>query len=205
MGQSVRDLLALTGVALVVSLLGPSAFPQAPQATGLKVEVMEGEGAINSISERRAREPVVRVLDDNNRPVAGATVSFVTPDLGASAMFPSGSTIAVTTGPDGVAAGRGLRPNNIAGEFQIRVTASFQGRTATAAITQTNAAPAAARRGNGLAIALVAIIGGGAAAGAAVALGGKGGTTSPTPTPTPTPTPRPATTVTPGGGSFGPP
>jgi hypothetical protein len=173
---------------------------------GLKIEVVEGEGAINNISEGRARDPVVRVTDDDNRPVAGAAVTFLLPELGAGGSFPTGSSVTLTTGDDGVAAARGLKPNNVAGEFQIRVTASYRGVTARALITQNNAAPSApvAKKGSGKTIAILAILGGGAA-GAAVALAGKGGSTAgATPAP-PTPAPRPPTTITPGGGTFGPP
>ncbi len=182
-------------------ILGAFAQPTPPGA--LKIEVLEGEGAINSIAERRARDPVVKVTDDKDRAVSGVTVAFMTPNLGASAVFPSGYTITALTDENGIATGRGLRPNNIAGEFQIRLTASYRGLTATATIAQTNAAPTARRGGSGKAIAIIAIVGGGAAAGAAVALGGK--RDSPTAPPTPQPTPRPATTVVPGSGNFGPP
>lgn len=184
----------------------PLASAQETIPAGLKIEVVEGEGAINNIAEGRARDPVVRVTDDDNRPVAGAAVTFLLPELGAGGTFPTGSLVTLTTGDDGVAAARGLKPNNVAGEFQIRVTASYRGVTARALITQNNAAPSApvAKKGSGKTIAILAILGGGAA-GAAVALAGKGGSTaSATPAP-PAPAPRPPTTITPGGGTFGPP
>jgi len=176
-------------------------------ASGLKIVVVEGEGAINNISEGRARDPVVRVTNDDNRPVVGAAVTFLLPELGAGAAFPTGSSVTLTTGEDGLAAARGMKPNNVAGQFPIRVTASYRGLTARAVITQTNAAPSTpvAKKGNGKAIAILAIVAGGAAAGAAIALSGggsNGGGGTPT---TPGPTPRPPTTVTPGGGTFGPP
>ncbi|MGH9672485.1 MAG: hypothetical protein ACRD44_04840 [Bryobacteraceae bacterium] len=186
-------------VALVVTttLIAQQAQPPAV----IRVEVVEGEGAINNIAERRARDPVVRVVDDDNRPIAGANVTFVTPELGATAIFPSGHIITVTTDGSGIATGVGLRPNNVAGEFQIRVTASYRGQSATAAITQTNAAPAAARKSRGGVIALlVALAGGGA--GAAFALS-KRSSSSPSPPPgTTTPS---GTTIAPGAGTFGPP
>ncbi len=193
---------ARSGVYPLVSVLLSGILAQQPPAA-IRLEVVEGEGAINSIAERRARDPVVKVTDNAGNPIAGANVTFVTPDLGAGASFPTGNIHTATTGADGVATGVGLRPNNIAGEFQIRVTASFRGQSATAAITQTNAAPAVKKKSGGTIIAILAVVAGGGA-GAALALGRKSSTTPSTPT-TPTPPTTPATTVVPGTGSFGPP
>jgi hypothetical protein len=200
------------GVGLLALWLGGGLFPtgldtraraQAPSPSGIKIVLVEGEGAINNIRERRAKEPVVHVLDDDNRPIAGASVTFQVPELGASATFPTGVTLTVTTDQKGEAAGKGLRPNNIAGQFQIRVTASYRGQTARAVITQTNAAPVAARGGSSKKVAIALILGGGAAAGAAFALA-RGKTEGATPA-QPAKPPATATTITPGTGGFGPP
>jgi len=174
---------------------------QTPSAMGLRLVVLEGEGAINNIGERRAKEPVVRVVDAEFRPVAGASVTFLTTELGPSATFPSGSSVTTTTDAKGEAVGRGLRPNNVAGPFQIRVTASWRGETAAAVINQTNAAPTAIRKGSSKTIALILILAGGGAAGATLGLARSKSTSGATPTP-PTST---ATTVTAGTGSFGKP
>jgi len=194
-------------VLCLAGLLFPSggcARAQAPAPSGLKIVVVEGEGAINNIRERRAKEPVVRVLDDDSRPVAGAAVTFQLTELGPSATFPGGASLTATTDQKGEVVGRGLRPNNIAGQFQIRVTASYRGQSARATITQTNVAPVAARRSSSSKkIAIVLILGGGAAAGATLGLarGSKGASTPGTPAKTPA-TP---TTILPGTGSFGKP
>jgi hypothetical protein len=88
---------------------------------------------------------------------------------------------------------RGLHPNRIAGTFQIRVTASRAGRTAAAAISQTNVDPGA--HTSTRTIALLAILGGAAAGGAVVAFhGGKAKSATPVPT---------STLVVPGTPSFG--
>ena len=195
------------GTGLLLLLLTPARMsPQVQPPASIRIEVVEGEGAINSIAERRAKDPVVKILDDDLRPIAGATVTFVTPELGASAVFTGGHVNMVTTDANGMATGFGLKPNNVAGEFQIRVTASFRGQTATATIGQTNAAPVAVKKGNNKTLGiLIAIVAGGGAAGAALALGKKSSTTASTPT-TPAPTtPAAATTISPGGGTFGPP
>jgi hypothetical protein len=183
----------------------------AQQATGapLQVVVVEGEGSINNIREMTMRSPVVRVVDAAGKAVAGAAVSFTTPAMGASAIFVDGGNQAtVTTDDKGIARVQGMRPNNVVGNFEIRVTASQGGNRATARIAQTNAAPAASSGGGGSKAVLILLLlaGGGAAAAAAALGGGGGGGGSPNPTtPTPpTPTP-PAVTITAGSPTFGAP
>ncbi len=164
---------------------------QAPAAPQLRIVILEGEGAINNIRQRTAREPIVEVQDENSRPVAGAVVTFTLPDRGASGTFANGQTsMTITTDAQGRAVGTGLHPNNVEGSFQIRVSASHQGRTAAAIISQTNAVAGAAAAGGGsgkvIAILLVAA---GAAAGGVVAAtrgGNKGGPTTPPPGSSPT-------------------
>jgi hypothetical protein len=166
-------------------------------AAGIKITVKEGDGALNNIQSQRAKEPLVVVTDVTDHPIAGASVTFLLPDLGPSALFPAtGSSLTVITGPDGAALGRGMRPNNVVGEFQIRVVASYQGQTARAILTQTNAASKPSGSGGGKTALLVALIGG---AGAAVAVGvTRGGKSSAAPAANPT-------TISAGGSSFGPP
>ena len=149
------------------------------QDGSLHVVVLEGEGAINNIRSPRAKEPVVRVEDSNNRGVAGAVVTFLLPSGGAGAVFgDGGSSLTLTTDDRGEAVARGLHANRIAGTFQIRVSASRGGRTASASIAQTNVDPGS--HTSSRTIALIAILGGAAAAGAAVAFhGGKAASASP--------------------------
>ncbi len=105
----------------------------AQEGGGLNIVVIEGEGAINNIRQRTAREPIVQVEDRNRKPVAGAAVVFMLPDTGASGVFPNGSrTLTVMTDENGRAAARGLRPNSVRGEMKIRVNASHQGQTGNA-------------------------------------------------------------------------
>ena len=171
----------------------------------LNLVVIEGEGAINNIRQRTAREPIVQVQDENHRPVAGAIVTFTLPSRGASGVFGNGSqTLTVTTDQQGQAVARGLRPNGIKGQVQIRVNANYNGRTANTTITQTNAiltaAGAVAAGGvSGKLIAVLVVIGAAAAGGAAYAVTHNGGGNN---TPGGTTT---ATTVSAGAGSVGPP
>jgi hypothetical protein len=148
------------------------------QTTGIKIVIQEGQGAINNIKERRAKEPVVQVLHEDGEPVVGATVTFLMPDTGASGAFNDGAhVLTMQTDAKGQAVGRGLRPNQTAGRFQIRVTASYHGQTASATIAQINAEPAAAGGGSKKFL-IIALIGGAAAGGLAAAMGHKSGSTS---------------------------
>ena len=202
----------LLGVLLAVLLCVQPTFAapaQQPAPTKLQITIVEGEGAINNIRERTAREPIVQVTDENDRPVAGATVYFLLPDSGPTATFPDGTnSLRVLTDNQGRAIAKGLRANAEAGKYQMRVEASYQNVTASTTINQANAvltAGAAAGGGiSGKAIALIAIIGGAAVTGVAVLAsgGGNGGGGGTTPTPPPAPTP---TTVSAGSPSVGAP
>jgi hypothetical protein len=175
----------IAGAALTIS--GQEPVP-------LKIVVVEGEGAINSISERTARAPLVRVEDDDGEPMSGVTVTFTLPEMGPGGFFATGgSTYTTTTDEKGIATARGLRPNNVAGRFQIRVRASKAGQSASAVVNQINAAPAVeARRGSrkflylGLAAAaavgtVVAVSagGGGSSGGSTLPPGGSGAVVTP--------------------------
>jgi hypothetical protein len=163
----------------------------APAAGAGKIQIViiEGEGAINNVRQRVAREPIVQVEDENRRPVAGAAVTFLLPNQGAGATFANGGqSLTITTDAQGRAVARGLRPNNVNGQYEIRVNASSEGRTATTTINQTNALVAAAAAGGISAklIAILAIAGGAAAAGAVAATRGGNGNGGPGTGPTPT-------------------
>jgi hypothetical protein len=174
---------------VLFNLLGMPAWAQ-QAATGLSITIVEGEGAINNVRQRVNREPIVQVEDENHKPVAGAVVIFLLPNQGASGVFTDGSRMLMTvTDNQGRAAARGIRPNNQSGPMQIRVTASFQGLTASSVITQTNLVGSAAAAGAGLSTAakwaiILGIAGGAAAAGAVIAThGGSSSPSSTTPPP----------------------
>jgi hypothetical protein len=168
---------------ILLNLFRAPAWAQAP--TGLSINIVEGEGAINNIRQRVNREPIVQVEDQNHKPIAGAVVVFFLPDNGASGTFPDGSHMLMTvTDNQGRASARGIRPNGQSGPMAIRVTANFQGLTASSVITQTNLAAAATASGfAGLSLAaklaiILGIAGGAAAAGAIIATH-TGGSSSP--------------------------
>jgi hypothetical protein len=193
-------------IALSAVLLAESGAPARGQTPApLRIVVVEGEAGINNIRTGSARDVVVRVEDDGGKPVEGAAVVFSLPAQGAGGAFPdSAATLTVMTDAAGLATMRGLRPNRIAGKFQIHVNASQQGRTARADVAQFNmVVPNAAEEGGRSSkkmFVILALAGAAAAGGAAAALRG-GSKTTPAPVPVVVP---PIVVVT-GGTVMGPP
>lgn len=165
----------------------------------LKIIVLEGQGAINNIRQSSAKSPAVRVEDSAGRPIRGARVTFVLPDIGAGGVFTNGQTSQTsTTDRNGRAATGAIRPNNVAGKFLIRVDAAHNGRTGHASLTQTNVAPAPDHRLSKKTMVLIGVAAG-ALVGVLIAVrsgGGSGNGTTPTAA---------GTTITPGSPVFGPP
>ena len=199
-----------TLLSILIGLEMPASRALAQEAAPqkLNIVIVEGEGAINNIRQRVAREPIVQVEDENRKPVAGASVVFLLPSQGASGTFTGGAKmLTVMTDQNGRAVMRGFTPNNVTGKMEIRVTASKSGVQQSAVISQTNAALAAgagAAAGSGKLIAILVAVGGAAAAGVAVAAT-RGGNNTPTPgggTTGPTTTP---TVISPGNPTVGPP
>lgn len=122
--------------AILTGLLVQSTAP-------LRIVVIEGEGAVNIVQQKTAVRPLIEVRDHNNVPVAGVTVTF-TIDGGQPAAFAGGvQTLTVTTNAAGQAAATGFNALG-PGAIHVQVQAAYQGRIATAAISQTNVATAAA-------------------------------------------------------------
>lgn len=144
------------------------------QATALKIVILDGEGAINDIKQRIAREPIVEIRDENDRPLSGALVVFTLPDRGAGGLFADGSrSLMVHTDSKGQVVARGLQPNKTAGQFRIRVDASHQGLTANSSIAQTNVLGTAVAAGiSAKWITILSIVGGAAAVGVVAATRG---------------------------------
>jgi hypothetical protein len=160
------------------------------QAPALNIVVVEGEGAINNIRQRTAREPIVEVQDENHRPVAGAIVVFTLPTQGAGGTFAGGvHSLTVVADDQGRAVAHGFQPNGVKGQFQIHVNASANGRTGSINIHQGNASgagsSAAASSGiSGKLIAILAVVGAAAVGGALYATHSGGSNNSNTTTPT---------------------
>ncbi len=105
---------------------------------GLKIYILEGNGAVNFIPNKDAVTPVVEVRDSNDLPVSGAIVEFHLPETGAGGAFPNGqhTLTAITTIAGQAQAPFTVRPQP--GTFQIRVSAKIDTRSATTVITETN-------------------------------------------------------------------
>jgi len=179
-----------------------AASQQTDAVSQLTVTVVEGQGAINNTRSRSGGEMVVLVEDEKKQPVPGASVAFTLPSQGPSGTFLNGEkTLVITTDNTGKAVARGLKPNKVAGKVEIRITASHQGKTASATITQFNMAVQNAKSGgNGKWIAILVAAGAAGATGAVFAT--RGGSSA---SPSPTPTPPPVITISPGSGSVGAP
>jgi hypothetical protein len=108
--------------------------------TGLKIIVVEGEGAVHNVGQPAPSQLVVEVTDDSDRPVPGAVLGLLLPDSGPGGLFNNGITaLSLVTDTSGRAIAA-FTPNAVAGSFQIIVTASFEGLSATATVSQSNTA-----------------------------------------------------------------
>ena len=174
------------------------------QPKGLFINIIEGEGALNDIRTRTAREPIVEVDDENHKPVAGVLVLFAIDNGGSSspfATFSGANTVSVTTDAAGRAAGRGFQVTQVKGQYQINVRATKGELQADSVILQTNIEAALSTSGASSPAAVAAahhlhwgwIIGGVAVAGGVIGVViATHGSSSPT-------------TVTPGTGTVGAP
>lgn len=107
---------------------------------GIVITILEGEGALNDIRQRTAREPIVQVQDENHKPIAGAAVVFLLPGSGPGGSFSNGALkLSTVTDSDGKAVAKGFQPNNVVGAYQIQVLVTVAGATAEATIHQQNA------------------------------------------------------------------
>jgi len=121
------------------------ASAQEQEPAKLTISILEGEGSINNIHQRAAREAMVQVQDENHKPVAGAAVTFFLPESGPSGVFSNGTrTLTVVTDDTGRAVARGMVPNKVAGDVQVRVVAKYKTLTGETVIHQQNVAAAAA-------------------------------------------------------------
>lgn len=130
----IRGLIALTLAILLIAPYHLEAQPGGPQS--LNIEIVEGDGAINNIRLRTAREAIVEVQDENHKPVSGALVL-----LSAKGGNPFARTVLrATTDSTGRVRANPLDLNSKAGRFDIHVKASYHGKTATRVIHETNSA-----------------------------------------------------------------
>ena len=128
------------------ALLAASAYGQVGAVTAaaphaLFIDILQGEGALNDVRARTAREPIVEVTDENHKPVAGVTVLFVIDSNGGGglgATFNGAQAFSMTTGADGQAFGRGFQLTRTTGKFHITVDARQGNLHTRSVINQTN-------------------------------------------------------------------
>jgi len=125
---------------LLSCLIAFEGLATAQSRPALTIIVVEGEGNVNDIQRGIGRAPVIEVRDENDKPVAGARLTFSLPERGpGGSFFGSGLSLNALTNEQGRATAAGFRPNTTEGRFQIRVNAVQGDRTATASINQSNA------------------------------------------------------------------
>ena len=157
--------------------------PPPSQANGqpnkLFITLIDGEGALNDIRTRTAREPIVEVDDENHRPVAGALVLFALDNGGNGSPFASfagAQSLSVTTDAAGRAVGQGFAITRRKGQYKINVHASKGPAVADTVITMENVLTAGSGSSGSIPAAIVShqklewILGGVAVAGAAIAI-----------------------------------
>jgi hypothetical protein len=161
--------------ALVFASVCPRARAQAANASPvLVVTILDGEGALNDIRQRTAREPIVQVEDENHKPVAGALVLFTLPGSGPGGAFANGAqTLSTVTDETGRAVAHGLQPNNVGGSFNIQVKVSYNGSSVETTIHQknvTNESTAPQHAAHAVSLKVILIVAAAAAGGAAAAI-----------------------------------
>jgi len=141
-----RILAFAVALSLALSASCGPAYAQVAQlatpgaAQMLTIEILDGEGALNNIRQRDAREPIVQVTDENHKPVAGvALLLLIHGSNGATASFSGSPTLRLTTNAEGIARATGLKLGRKPGNITISVTATVGAVVvASAVIHQTN-------------------------------------------------------------------
>jgi hypothetical protein len=172
--RSSQLIIALLCLALIPMTAPCGVVLASAEPNKLFIDILDGEGALNDIRGRTAREPVVQVEDENHKPVAGALVLFTLPSSGPGATFSNGlTTLRVTTGADGKATAQGFKPNSMSGQYQIQIQASFGGISTVAVINETNvgASNAVAKHSATRAIPIKVLVIGAAAVATGITLG----------------------------------
>ena len=187
MGESSPHTCARRSLAVVLSylLMLPAAGPlsgQGPQASSIEIAVETGAERINTNDDLASWEIAVHVQDKDGKRIKGAVVFFqIAPGAGTIA---GATTLTLITDDNGRAVAHGFKRGR-AGRFDIAISASYQGLSATTVVHQVNQFPF-------FTPAKIAVIGGVAvAAGLGLWLGTRSTTTTPT-------------TITLGSGSVGP-
>jgi hypothetical protein len=157
--------LLIVAMALAAILVAPrapaqvssaAAMPGPDQPKSLLITIIQGEGALNDIRTRTAREPIVEVDDENHKPVAGALVIFSLDKSGSSyANFSGVSSVSVHTDAAGRAAANGFKVTPHKGSYNIQVHASYGQLVADGVIAESNIAEPVSQGGTSAGVAAV--------------------------------------------------
>ena len=190
-------------ILLVQSLSAQAPVPPNALPVGsLRVLILEGANAVNSIPNRSATFPVVEVRDENDLPVEGAEVVFELPSTGPGGTFPNQkNTYSGRTNLQGQVRAPYLM-NALAGEFDVKVNATIGSRTGKVTISQVHSMKTpeelAVKKRRWYKDWRVWAVAGGVSA-TAIILATRGGSSTPTGTTAPAPT---TITIIPGGPSI---
>jgi hypothetical protein len=111
-------------VKTVVLFIAAALAARADDIALLNLRVVEGEGSVYAVGSRATRGITVEITDEFARPVAGASVSFMLPESGASGVFPGGKRTEVgITNAEGKASVWGMQWNKSPGTVEVRITA----------------------------------------------------------------------------------
>jgi len=125
---------------------------QGPLTKGLTLTVLQGDGVQNELPRPATTHLSIRVLDSQNNPIPNAVAAFELPEAGASAAFADGSAVRVLLTDSSGDATVDIKPNDLPGKFQPRITVNYFGQTTSVALNQENLypVPTAAATGNRL-------------------------------------------------------
>jgi hypothetical protein len=127
-------------IVLFSCLIACVSLANAQTRPSLKVVVVRGQGAINNVAVGAVQSSLgVQVRDENDKPVDGASVTFLLPERGPGGTFlGTYNKLSLSTDVEGIATANTFQPNLIEGRFQIHVIATKADRTGDADISQTN-------------------------------------------------------------------
>lgn len=175
--------------ALLNGIFPVALLAQEPDDQKLFITIVDGDEAVNNIRRRTNREAIVQVEDHNHKPVAGAIVVFTLPNQGAGGTFAgNGSNILTATTDQAGRAVAVVKPNAVAGNYQMSVRATKGTLAGVAVVKGANVLGAAggiAGLGVGLTVAIIAgVVAGGVIAGTQLTGGGSSRTRVSVGTPT---------------------
>lgn len=158
----------------------PQATPAAATLETLKILVLQGQNAVNSIRDGAVTMPVVEVHDENDQPLEAADVVFELPATGPGGTFPGGQFVKSVKSNLQGQAGVEFVLTPVTGKFVIKVSATLRNRTGHTTIAQTNLLEGAAEKSSKRHISWwkVAIVVGAAGAVVGIVLATRGGSSS---------------------------